>query len=156
MNPLETYLRELHEIRGQGVPETSFYPPLRNLLNAVGETLKPEVRCILHPKNRGAGIPDGGLFTGELLKKSARSEPLTGLLPDRGVIEVKSTGDDAWLVADSPQVSKYWDRCRRVLVTNFRDFVLVGQDPQGRPVKLETYRLADSEGAFWQAAAQPR
>ncbi len=41
-------------------------------------------------------------------------------------------------------------------MTNYRDFVLVGQDPSGRPVKLETYRLAASETAFWEAAAHPR
>jgi hypothetical protein len=156
MNPLETYLRELAEIRGPGVPETSFYPPLRNLLNAIGDTLKPKVRCIINLKNKGAGIPDGGLFTADLLKKNAKAEPLDGLPPDRGAIEVKSTGDDAWLVADSPQVSKYWAKYGHVLVTNYRDFVMVGRDSQGKPVKLETYRLAESEAAFWTSAAQPR
>jgi hypothetical protein len=63
MHPLEAYLDELSEIRGPGVPETAGYPALRNLVNAVGETLKPKVRCIINLKNRGAGIPDGGLFT---------------------------------------------------------------------------------------------
>jgi hypothetical protein len=43
-----------------------------------------------------------------------------------------------------------------VLVTNYRDFVFVGQDPSGKPVKLETYRLADSEANFWAAAAHPK
>jgi hypothetical protein len=38
LHPLETYLRELGEIRSTGaaVPETSYYGPLANLLNAVG------------------------------------------------------------------------------------------------------------------------
>ncbi len=50
-NPLEEYLRELRVIRGSGaaVPETSYYPALANLLNAVGGALKPKVRCIQHP-----------------------------------------------------------------------------------------------------------
>jgi hypothetical protein len=39
-----------------------------------------------------------------------------------------------------------------VLVTNYRDFVLIGQDGEGKPTKLETYRLAPSEIQFWQAA----
>lgn len=43
-----------------------------------------------------------------------------------------------------------------MLVTNYRDFVMVGRDAQGKPVKLETYRLAESEKAFWSAAALPR
>jgi hypothetical protein len=42
-NPLETYLKELTEIRasGAGVKETSYYGPLSNLLNEIGKTLKP-------------------------------------------------------------------------------------------------------------------
>ena len=31
-----------------------------------------------------------------------------GQLPERGVIEVKSATDDAWLTAEGGQVSKYW------------------------------------------------
>ena len=48
LNPLATYLRELRDIRSSGanVPETSFYGPLANLLNEIGRTLKPRVRCI--------------------------------------------------------------------------------------------------------------
>ena len=156
MSPLETYLREMAEIRGPGVPETSSYTPLSNLLNAVGETLKPKVRCIINLKDKGAGIPDGGLFTADLLKKNTNVEPLDGLPPDRGAIEVKSVSDDAWLVADSAQVSKYWAKYGHVLVTNYRDFVMVGRDAQGKPVKLETYRLADSAAAFWSSTATPR
>ncbi|HEV3261863.1 MAG TPA: hypothetical protein VG013_33745 [Gemmataceae bacterium] len=59
----------------------------------------------------------------------------------------------AWVVADGEQVSRYWGKYRQVLVTNYRDFVLVGQDPEGRPVKLETYRVAANESAFWAAVA---
>ena len=64
MNLLEEYLRELHEIRSSGsaVKETSYYPALSNLLNGIGKTLKPRVRCVINIKNRGAGIPDGGLY----------------------------------------------------------------------------------------------
>lgn len=156
MSPLETYLRELAEIRGPGVPETSFYPPLRTLLNAAGDMLKPKVRCIINLKNKGAGIPDGGLFTADILKKNTKAEPLEGLPPDRGAIEVKPVSDDAWLVADGEQVSKYWAKYGHVLVTNYRDFVMVGRDAQGKPVKLETYRLADSAAAFWSSTATPR
>jgi hypothetical protein len=65
MNPLETYLKDFGEIRstGAGVAETSYYPALSNLLNEIGKTLKPKVHCTIHPSSRGAGLPDGGLFT---------------------------------------------------------------------------------------------
>ncbi len=63
--PLEKYLTGLRDIRssGAGVDETSYYGQLENLFNEIGRTLKPRVKCILQLKNRGAGNPDGGLFT---------------------------------------------------------------------------------------------
>src|SRR5208282_748808 len=153
MTPLETYLRELRDIRSSGaaVKETSYYPALSNLLNEVGKRLKPRVRCIINLANRGAGLPDGGLFTAEQFQKPSEAEPLPCQLPARGVIEIKSTADDAWVTADGEQVSRYWGKYRQILVTNYRDFVFVGQDSSGNPVKLESYRLAGSEKDFWNA-----
>ena len=48
MNPVETYIRDLRDIRssGQAVKETSFYGALERLLNEIGKTLKPKVRCV--------------------------------------------------------------------------------------------------------------
>ena len=43
-----------------------------------------------------------------------------------------------------------------MLVTNFWDFQLVGQDRAGNPILLERYRLADSESAFWTASSRSR
>jgi len=118
--------------------------------------LKPRVRAISQLANQGAGQPDIGLFTNDQLKAAGDSDPLSGQSPNRGVIEVKPASDDAWVTADGPQVSRYWDKYRQVLVTNYRDFVLVGQDEDGRPVKLESYRLASNEAEFWSKASHPR
>src|SRR5271157_5189112 len=65
MHPLEIYLQDIAEIRASGVnvKELSFYPALKDLLDAVGKELKPKVCSILSLKNQGAGLPDGGLFT---------------------------------------------------------------------------------------------
>jgi hypothetical protein len=158
MTPLETYLRELRDIRstGAGVEEESYYHPLATLLNEVGKKLKPKVKCVLQLANRGAGKPDGGLFAADQFEHLSDAEPLPGQLPARGAIEVKPTKDDAWVTAEAKQVTKYWNRYRQVLVTNYRDFVLVGQDAESNPAILETYRLAESDRAFWQAAASPR
>ncbi|MCP9495401.1 MAG: hypothetical protein MSG64_13220 [Pyrinomonadaceae bacterium MAG19_C2-C3] len=70
MNHLETYFSDLRDTRatGEAVKETSFYPALSTMLNAYGAELKPKVRCVINIKNRGAGIPDGGLFSGEQLR----------------------------------------------------------------------------------------
>jgi hypothetical protein len=158
MHPLETYIRELREIRssGEAVPETSYYGALAALLNEVGRSLKPRVRSIINPRNRGAGIPDGGLFTPDQFQRHDKSEPIGGQIPSRGVIEIKPTRDDAFVTAEGKQVSRYWDRYGQVLVTNYRDFVMVGCNQHGRSTKLEAYRLAESEEDFWEAAQHPR
>ena len=80
MNPLETYLKELRDIRSTGanVAETSFYPALSTLLNEIGKTLKPKVRCVINIANRGAGLPDGGLFTPDQFQRASAAAPKTG------------------------------------------------------------------------------
>jgi hypothetical protein len=94
-------------------------------MDAIGASLKPKVKCIIHVSH-GAGISDGGLFTPDQFQKGP--QPLPGTVPSRGVIEAKSTSDDAFLTAETNQVSKYWGKYRQVLVTNYRDFLLVGTD----------------------------
>jgi hypothetical protein len=66
-NPVERYLTDLGEIRGTraNAPETSFYPALERLLTDIGRNLSPKVRCVINIANRGAGIPDGGLFSAD-------------------------------------------------------------------------------------------
>lgn len=157
-NPVETYFKELREIRstGGGTDETSYYGALENLLNAMGKKLKPKVRAVSQLANVGAGHPDFGLYAQSQFQRVRDDKPIEGQLPERGVIEAKPTADDSWLTAEGGQVSKYWDKYHLVLVTNYRDFVLVGQDAEGKSVKLETFRLADSEKEFWAATVKPR
>ena len=112
---------------------------MTNLLNAVGTTLKPKVFCVSELAHQGPGHPDLGLYAA---KQVQRGQPREGQTPEGGVVEVKAAHDDAWLISESSQVSRYWDRYRLVLITNTRDFVLMAEDAQGRPAKLETFRLA--------------
>ena len=154
----EAYFKDLRDIHqsGGGVEEESYYGSLEKLLNGIGKGLKPQVRCIIQLKNRGAGHPDGGLFTKEQWDYGNEQAPLLGQVPARGVIEIKPTSDDTWVTAESGQVSKYWKKYQLVLVTNYRDFVLIGKDQNGNPVKLESYRLAVSEDDFWMKTAHPK
>ncbi|MDA8064547.1 MAG: N-6 DNA methylase [Thermaerobacter sp.] len=158
MDLLETYLRQLWEVRatGAGLPEPSHYPALANLLNGVGEKLRPKVRCVLQLKNRGAGVPDGGFFTPDQLRRGSETSPLLGQVPSRGVVEVKKTGEDVRKVVGSTQVAGYLDKYGQILVTNYRDFLLMTRGVGGQPALGEVYRLADSEESFWSAAAHPR
>ena len=152
---VEDYLDDLRKIKasGAGTAETSYYPPLNNLLNAVGGPLKPKVSCISQLAQQGADHPDFGLFAANQVSKG---QPKQGQLPEGGVVEVKPANDDAWLTADSAQVSKYWELYRLVLVTNYRDFVLLGEDANGQPAKLETFRLAASADEFDKELLHPR
>jgi hypothetical protein len=158
MNLLETYLKDLRDIRATGaaVAETSFYTPLANLLNELGKTLKPKVRAVINIANRGAGLPDGGLFTADQFRKTSDAAPRPGQLPARGVVEAKPPAEDVREAARRPQVKRYLAEYGLVLVTNYRDFLLLGRDPQGRPLEMEAYALADDEASFWSAAAHPQ
>ena len=152
---VEDYLTDLRKIRasGGGTGERSYYPPLTNLLNAVGSTLKPKVFCISELAQQGAGHPDIGLYAAKQVQKG---KPRQGQIPECGVLEVKSADDDAWLTVGSDQVSKYWSKYRLVLVTNTRDFVLLGEDSAGQPTKLETFRIAESVTEFESRLQTPR
>ena len=151
----ETYFADLGRVRASGgaTGERSSYGPLATLLNAVGATLAPKVFCVGELADQGAGHPDFGLYAAKQVQQGRRR---AGQVPERGVVEVKAAGDDAWLTAAGDQVSRYWGRYRLVLVTNTRDFVLVGEDAAGRPTKLETFRLAADADTFVRRLETPR
>jgi len=156
---LEAYLTDLKGIRasGAGVPETSYYPALRDLFNAVGKTLKPKVKCLINLGNQGAGLPDGGLFTADQFQRQADGTPKAGQLPARGAIEAKGTKPDVKAIAASQQVKDYLNAYGIVIVCNLREFVIVERGPEGLPMEREAFALADDEKDFWQrAAAHPR
>ncbi len=152
---VEDYLAALRDIRATGgaTGEQSFYPALSKLLDAVGGVLKPLVLSVSQLAEQGVGHPDFGLYTKHQLQKG---KPKQGQVPERGVVEVKAASDDAWLTASGEQVSNYWNKYKLVMVTNTRDFVLVGKDAQDNPVKLEAFRLANSEQEFEAKLQKPR
>jgi len=155
---VEVYLTSVCDVRATGTsqPETSLYPALANLLNEVAKASGLKVLCVMQLANQGAGFPDGGIFSRSQYHRRDEAEPLLGQVPEHGVVEAKPVADDAWLTADKSQVSRYWKRYRQVLVTNFRDFLLLGEDANGQPSPLESFRFAESEVAFWQQAQHPR
>ena len=152
---VEAYFADLARVRASGgaTGERSRYGPLANLLNAVGTAVKPKVFCVGELADQGAGHPDFGLYAAKQVQRGRLRE---GQTPERGVVEVKAADDDAWLTAVGGQVSRYWGRYRLVLVTNTRDFVLVGEDAAGRPAKLETFRLAADADDFHRRLEKPR
>ena len=159
---VEAYLTDLRRIRASGgaTGERSGYGPLANLLNEIGGGLKPKVFCVGELADQGAGHPDFGLYAAKQVQRgvhgSTRSPRTGGEPPEHGVVEVKSPEDDAWLTAESTQVSRYWGRYRLVLVTNYRDFLLVGEDAHGNPARLERFRLAADAEDFHRRLEKPR
>jgi hypothetical protein len=147
--PVAEYFSELHMISGVGVPETSGYPALSNLLNTVGDTLKPKIAAVIHPANAGAGIPDGGLYSARELRKHGADAPsLLDLKPERGVVEVKPLSQDLSAFEASPQVRGYLETYGQILLTNYRAFALWSWR-DGKPVRGEHLTLAASEQDFW-------
>ena len=158
---VEEYLGDLRRVRvsGGATGERSGYGPLANLLNEIGGGLRPKVFCVGELADQGAGHPDFGLYAAKQVQRrggSTGSPRTVGELPEHGVVEVKSAEDDAWLTAESEQVSKYWGRYRQVLVTNYRDFLLVGEDANGAPARLESFRLAADADDFETKLEKPR
>ena len=156
MHPLEIYLEELGAHRGVATKETSGYGALANLLNAVGHTLKPKVRCIIHPKNSGAGLPDGGLFTPDQFKNTDEDESFLARNPRAASSKSKPP---AMKLPTSPTpnrstiISNITDWC---LLTNYREFSAPETRRQRQTHPLESFQLAPDEKSFWIVAAQPR
>jgi hypothetical protein len=149
----ETYLSELRDIHATQAssPEVSYYPALANLFNTVGKTLRPKVLCVMNLKDQGADNPDGGLFTADQFGRNTDTKLAGGLPPSRGAIEAKAAKRDVKAIAGSEQVAKYVRLYGIVLVTNFRDFLVVERGPGGKPVERESFSLAAEEKDFWQS-----
>ena len=152
---METYFADLRRVHASGgaTGELSIYGPLSTLLNTVGGMLKPKVFCIGQLSDQGAGHPDFGLYVANQVR-SGRRRP--GQIPERGVVEVKGVEDDARITSDSDQVRRYLGRYQLVLVTNTRDFVLVGKDEEACPVKLESFCLDEDAEQFVRRLDRPR
>ena len=129
---------------GGATAERSYYPALENLLNAVGETHDPKVRCVTELKDMGAGHPDMGLYSARQLRRDEERP-----LPERGVVEVKAPSEDAKETAAGEQVRRYRGLYGLILVTNLREFLLQEEGEDGERRTLESFTLAASEEEFF-------
>ncbi len=144
------YIADLRAIRstGSATAETSFYPPLDRLFNAVGQALRPAVLFSTQLRNSGAGIPDGGLFPRpKRQRRSVEPEPLQN--PERGVVEIKPADHNLDALAAEPQTIRYLRQYGLVLITNLRQFRLLELNPAGTVRVLESYTLAATAADLW-------
>lgn len=137
---IEEYISRVQEVHRskRGVNELSYRTPLENLLTIIGGALEPQVSVTQELADDGAGRPDFGLF-------------VTNSETPRAVVETKGPQQSVPHTADGKQVAKYWDRYRVVLVTNYRDFLLVAPDQDGQPRVEGRCSLAPDEESFFRA-----
>lgn len=151
---LAAYLDQIARIHatGAGTGEVSYYGALAGALNAIGETLKPRVVCVPNLRDRGAGFPDMGLFP--TVRARAPMDWPEGHPPERGVIEVDDIPADIGIKLNSKQVARYLAEYHLVLVTNYRDFVLLGQDARGRVETRERFSFDCTDAVAFFALAR--
>ncbi len=144
------YIADLRAIRSTGAAtaETSFYPPLDRLFNAVGQTLKPAVLFSTQLRNSGAGLPDGGFFP-QPKRQRRGAEPDLLQNPERGVAEIKPADYNLDTLAREPQTLRYLRQYGLVLITNLRQYKLLGLSPTETVSVLETYTLAATAADLW-------
>jgi hypothetical protein len=156
-NILSAYLAEIARIRATraGTGEISYYGAITGALNAAGERLKPRVFCVPNLRNRGSGFPDMGLF---VVSRGQPPDDWQGVqTPDRGVVEVDDIPADLSVKVGSAQVRRYLAAYRLVLVTNYREFVLLGLDGRGQAERREHFSFeCDDAEAFFALARNPR
>ena len=140
---VEAYLKEVAETQPLGVAEMAYYPALKELFNSIGGQLNPPVQTVAHAKAEGALQPDMEFFAGQSKTSS-------------GVVEVKGADAELAQIANSKQVVDYWNQHGLVLVTNLRQFALVGQDQSGQRAVLERYSLAATAEEFAELIKRPR
>jgi hypothetical protein len=145
---LTLYIGEMRRIRSSGSAkgEVSYYPALEQAFNAVGGDLRPRVVCIQHPKAKENDHPDFGFF--EARPHAGAPAWTSTPVPERGVVEAKPLTYNIDTLQASKQVGDYLDTFGLVLITNFREFRLLGRAAGNVEVREEVV-LADSEAAFW-------
>lgn len=158
MSLLSDYLGNIRTILlAPSTPELSYYSALADLLNEVGDEQEPRVQCVMNLKDTGAGLPDGGLFTEGQISDTTDSlfdGKIEAPPPARGAIEVKAADESIEELQDLDQVARYLGRYGTVLITNYRQFRLLG-DGEDEPTVLERFTLAESEQAFTELASSP-
>ena len=151
---LDLYLDDVRRIRAlkAGTAETSYYPAISVVLNAVGARLRPRVFCLHHPSG-DAGIPDFGLFEQAQFGRDEAPAWTEVVNPERGMVEAKGASHGMDVLLKSKRVrEQYLPKYGLVLATNLWQFRLVATGG----VVVESFDLAADEAGFWALADRSR
>ncbi|HEX5439428.1 MAG TPA: hypothetical protein VFW76_00965, partial [Ktedonobacterales bacterium] len=138
MSTFSEYLSQARRVHTSGIAtnERSYYPALATLFDGIGATLTPKVVAIHDVASRGAGHPD------YVLQVDTTRDT-------RAAIEAKPA---SWALDDliaSEQVGLYLGHYGLCLVTNLREFALVGRSRAGGATEIMRYSLTTTEAEFW-------
>ncbi len=142
------------DARAFATPEASYYTPLVNLLNSIGNELNPKVVALGQISNIGYDTPDFGFYTATQTKRN-KNQASANETPARGVAEVKTLNDNIDDLLNSEQITKYAQRYGLVLATNYRQFALAEYN-NGKIKEISRYSFAATEEEFWKKAEDPQ
>ena len=136
-------------------------PALERLLTDIGRTLFPKVRCVVNLANRGAGLPDGGLFSADQFRRIARDgeakgNPFLIQNPARGVIEAKPPIDLALAAEARGHVARHAQKQKLGIAERIGDgsgSALFGVMDNGNPAAL-SLMMAETADACALALAE--
>jgi len=78
------------------------------------------------------------------------------LLPSSNInFQIKTLPEIA-AIAETKQVKEYLEHYGLILLTNYRNFLLLKRGDNGKPIRLESFQLAPDEKSFWLATVHPR
>ena len=149
---IATYMKRMLSIKGTGAAtsESSFYSPLENLLNEIGQSLNPKIVCNGQLRNQGHNHPDFGLYSEHQVDKFFKTSP--GEKPKHGVIEVKPLSTNLDSLLAKKQIQNYLTGYGLVILTNYREFHLYRSNTVGCHELLESVSIANTETEFWDKA----
>ena len=81
-------------------------------------------------------------------------DEISAQVPSRGALEAKPSSENIDQLANSEQVKRYLARYRQVLLTNYRQFLLIALE-HGEHRMLERITLAPDEPTFWRHLSDP-
>ena len=133
------------EIRSTGgaTKETSYYSALENLLNELEvhfSILKPS--AVVRSRTKALATQTSA-YTRKSNARRASQSPVK--FPNAASLKSSPLLDERWQTSQSAQATKYFNHYKLVLVTNYREFRLIGEDDAGNPVEREFFSLATDE-----------
>ena len=106
---VETYLADLGRVRATGgaIGGVELRTAGKTAERCRRDPIAEGIHCVGELADHGPGHPDFALYAAKQVQKG---RPREAKAPERGVVEVTSPSDDAWLIPNREHVGLYWAR----------------------------------------------